>query len=103
MTDEKLIERLTELVCRSEERIDETNKMIQKLVELYNGQYETFAMEIKSFDECRRELSAQNTELIRSKLRQEEDLRELRHILEKALNLTGNLNQTPTQITITQK
>lgn len=103
MTDEKLIERLTDLVCRSEERIDETNKMIQKLVELYNGQYETFAMEIKSFDECRRELSAQNTELIRSKLRQEEDLRELRHILEKALNLTGNLNQTPTQITITQK
>lgn len=109
MKNEELIEKLTELVCRSEARIDQTNEMIQKLVELYRQQSEVFSNEIKSFNECRRELSAQNTELIHSKLHQEEDLRELRHVLEYVLNLTSNLsqnqnlNQTPTQINITQK
>lgn len=83
MTNEELIEKLTDLVLRSESRIDATNKMISKLVDLYEKQFD---------------------HLQKSKINEEDAQRELRHLLDKAIDITDNLSKTPAaQVNILQQ
>lgn len=83
MTNEDLIEKLTDLILRSESRIDATNKMISKLVDLYERQFD---------------------HLQQNKANEEDAQRELRHLLDKAINITDNLSKTPAaQINIHQQ
>lgn len=83
MTNEELIEKLTDLVLRSESRIDATNKMISKLVDLYERQFD---------------------HLQKSKINEEDAQRELRHLLDRAIDITDNLSKAPaTQVNILQQ
>lgn len=83
MTNEELIEKLTDLILRSESRIDATNKMISKLVDLYERQFD---------------------HLQKSKINEEDAQRELRHLLDKAIDITDNLSKAPaTQVNILQQ
>lgn len=83
MTNEELIEKLTDLVLRSESRIDATNKMISKLVDLYEKQFD---------------------HLQKSKINEEDAQRELRHLLDRAIDITDNLSKAPaTQVNILQQ
>lgn len=72
---DSIMEKLTELVIRSEERIDKTNNMIEKCVAMVDKLATEYASHIKSLQNARDEVIRQNTELIKC-LRSKEELLE---------------------------
>lgn len=88
-----IIEKLSKLLIKSEERIDRTNDMVCKLTSAIDKLSDEYIKHIDKLQEARDELSKQNTNLLKlvESCRRESEIINRRYdtLLEKTLMLTS--------------